>query len=337
MTTTASPSLRQRVRRWLRFDGVVEPNPIVLGQGRIYVLPTRAGLAFIVALLIMLLTSINYTLSLGYGMVFLLGALMTVSAFHAFRTLFRLRIAAGRANAVFAGDRADFELILHNDEARRRPALVARIDRVDEHVRSTDLAPHSHAITQVSRPATARGWLPLGRVVIETTYPLGLIRAWSVLFPAARCLIYPQPEAHPPPLPDDASEVGQRRSIDTAARGDSDFAGLRSHDRADSPRHIAWKVVARDGPLLTKHFSQNRGTTLTLDWNTLSRELDREARICRLTAWVLAADRTQRPYSLTLPGAYLAASTGSAHLHACLSRLALFGRDSDPSSTHETL
>ena len=83
MTTTASPSLHQRVRRWLRFDGVVEPNPIVLGQGRIYVLPTRAGLAFIVALLIMLLTSINYTLSLGYGMVFLLGALMTVSAFHA--------------------------------------------------------------------------------------------------------------------------------------------------------------------------------------------------------------------------------------------------------------
>ena len=336
MTTARSLSLRQRVRHWLRLDGLVEPNPIVLGQGRIYVLPTRAGLAFIVALLIMLLTSINYTLSLGYGMVFLLGAVMTVSAFHAFRTLFKLRIAAGRANAVFAGDRADFELILHNDEARRRPALVARIAHTDEDAQRTDLAAHSHAVARVSRSTTTRGWLPLGRVVLETTYPLGLIRAWSVLFPAARCLIYPQPEAHPPPLPDDASEVGQRRSVDTAARGDSDFAGLRRHDHADSPRHIAWKVVARGGPLLTKHFSQNRGTTLTLDWNTLPRELDREARIRRLTAWVLAADRTQRPYSLTLPGAYLAASTGSAHLHACLSRLALFGRDTDPIPAHET-
>jgi len=37
--------------------------------------------------------------------------------------------------------------------------------------------------------------------------------------------------------------------------GSEDFSGLRSHTPSDSPRHIAWKAVAREQPMLTKQFT----------------------------------------------------------------------------------
>ena len=50
-----------------RIDG----GPVVLDRKRIYILPTRRGLLFAVFLLVMLLGSINYALSLGFVLTFL--------------------------------------------------------------------------------------------------------------------------------------------------------------------------------------------------------------------------------------------------------------------------
>ena len=47
---------------------------MILTQRRVFVLPTRQGLAYAVSLLVMLVGAINYNLSLGYALVFLLPA-----------------------------------------------------------------------------------------------------------------------------------------------------------------------------------------------------------------------------------------------------------------------
>lgn len=298
----------------------VEPGPIVLGQRRIFVLPTRSGLSFMLALVVMLIASINYNLSLGYALVFLLGGVAVVSIVHAFRNLLQLSIGPGRAEPVFAGEAARFRLLVSNDRRRRRPALQFTTGdaRSDE---AFDIAPlDTHERTLV-RPATRRGWLALGRVVLQTQYPLGLIRAWSILTPDARCLVYPAPEIKPPPLPENTGAGQGRRHGDT---GDDDFAGLRTHDPADSPRHVAWKVVARDGPMLTKRFSGLEGSELVLDWSDLPANLDVDQRLSRLCAWVLAADLQGRAFALQLPGLRVATASGSQHVQACLTRLALF-------------
>ncbi|MFZ3124074.1 MAG: DUF58 domain-containing protein, partial [Acidovorax sp.] len=48
-----------------------------------------------------------------------------------------------------------------------------------------------------------------------------------------------------------------------------------------------------------------------------------EARISRLTAWVLQADRLGIDYGLRLPALELAPDTGAAHRQRCLEALAL--------------
>ncbi|MEO6564474.1 MAG: hypothetical protein ABIO63_00415, partial [Casimicrobiaceae bacterium] len=52
--------------------------------------------------------------------------------------------------------------------------------------------------------------------------------------------------------------------------------------------------------------------------------LDAEARLSRLTAWVLAAERAARPFALALPGVMLPPQQGRDHRRAALTALALF-------------
>jgi len=310
-----------RLHRWLFRTGTRESAPIVLGQRRIFVLPTGAGLGFAGALLIMLVASINYNLSLGYGLVFLLTGVAVVSIVHAFRNLLNLSIIPGRAEPIFAGETARFGFLVHNPRNADRPAL-----RLRSHEAYTPFALQAYETADVAlhSRSSRRGWLQPGRLVLETRYPLGLIRAWSILTPDVRCLVFPAPESDPPALPEGRSGSAGRHDLRS---GDDDFAGLRAHQTADSPRHVAWKVVARGGPLLTKTFSGAEGGALELTWDATSAELDTEARIARLTAWVIAADKRDQPFSLRLPGAQIGADRGAPHVHNCLKQLALFGHD----------
>lgn len=316
---TSGTTVRRLLDRWLFRLHSPEPAPIVLRQRRIFVLPSAAGMGFAAALATMLIASINYNLSLGYAVTFLLAGIGIASVFHAFRDLLHLEIRTGRADPVFCGAPAEFHLLVTNTRGARRPAL-----RLEAHgARVTfDIAADDTADVVLACPATRRGWQPLGRVVLETTWPLGFVRAWSVLVPDSRCLVYPRPESDPPPLPESRAEApGARRG----PGGDDDFGGLRAHRSTDSPRHVAWKVLARGGPMLTKQFAGTAAGELALDWHELPAHLDDEARLSRLAAWILAADARGQAFSLALPSRSLPLGNGPAHREACLRLLALHG------------
>lgn len=72
-------SIVQSLRQWLFRFGRDEQSPIVLTQRRIFIVPSGAGLLFVVVLCVMLLGAINYDLSLGHALVFLLAGLGIVA------------------------------------------------------------------------------------------------------------------------------------------------------------------------------------------------------------------------------------------------------------------
>lgn len=316
---SATP-LRRVLDRWLFRLGSPEAAPIHLHQRRIYVLPTAAGIALAASLLVMLLTSINYSLSLGFGLTFLIGGIGVASIVHAFRNLFGLSVRPLRVAPVFCGDDARFPFAIDNTRMARRPALALRLHGVTTRF---DLAAAGTETIELVCPTTQRGLMPAGRTVIETRWPLGLIRAWTVFIPDVAALVFPTPERDAPPLPstDFGEAVGERPIRD----GDDDFAELRAYREGDSPRHIAWKALARGGPMLTKQYAGMAGGHTLLQWRDLPDAMDDETRLSRLTAWVLHAEKAGVTYALALPGKALAAGRGEAHLHACLQALALQG------------
>jgi uncharacterized protein (DUF58 family) len=278
-----------------------ERGTVVLVHRRVYIVPARLGWIFAMTLLVLLIGSINYALSLGFALTFLLGGLALVAMVHTARNLARTAISVGRAGPVFAGESGQFRLFLDG----RVPFVPA--GGVTEAV--------------LAVPAAKRGWLPLGRVMLETRFPLGLFRAWSYVEPDARCLVYPRPERTPLPRSSANAETGSRRA---QALGNEDFASLRAYQRSDSPRHVAWKAVAKSDDMLTKQFSGEAASELWLDWNLLPPALALEERLSRLTGWVIAAERTGSDFGLRLPGVEIGMGRGDAHCSACLEALALY-------------
>jgi uncharacterized protein (DUF58 family) len=239
---------------------------------------------------------------------------------HTARNLARIAVSTGRAGPVFAGESAQFRVYLDGRSGHDRPAILARhIGSGSQFV--IDIPPQSLGEVVLAVPAMQRGWLPLGRVLLETRFPLGLFRAWSYVEPDVRCLVYPRPERTPLPAPVGEAAAGALRS---QAAGNDDFSGLRTYQLSDSPRHVAWKAAARSDELLTKQFTGEAAAQLWLDWRRLPAAAGLEQRLSRLAGWVLAAERAGAIYGLRLPAVEIAPGRGDAHAGACLQALALY-------------
>src|SRR5436190_10065949 len=312
---------RPRLANWIYGFAPPEHGTVLLVHRRVYIVPTQLGWLFVLTLVILLVGSINYALSLGFALTFLLAGMGLAGMVHTARNLARMAVSVGRAEPVFAGEAAQFRLYLDARSAFDRPAILAR------HLQSrsqmvVDVPAAGLAEVVLAVPAPARGWLPLGRVMLETRFPLSVFRAWSYVEPDARCLVYPRPERSALPPPSAESAKGTLRS---PTPGNDDYAGLRAYQFSDSPRHVAGKAVARNEDMPTKQFTGEAAAELWLDWARLAAPLDVEERLARLTGWVLEAERAGVHYGLRLPGVEIAPGRGEAHRGACLQALALHG------------
>ena len=308
--------------RWVNwFYGFTPPErgTVRLGHRRVYIVPSRLGWMFGATLAILLLGSINYAIALGFALTFLLAGLGLAGMVHTARNLALLAVSAKRVEPVFAGEAAQFRLVIENPSSFDRPSILAR------HVGSgaqmvVDIGATAAAEAVLAVPAARRGRLALGRVMLETRFPLDLFRAWSYVELDAHCLVYPRPLFSA--LPSAGARSGTGKSNASAA-GNDDFAGLRSYHASDSPRHIAWKTVARTGNLLTKQFSEDAAEQLWLEWQALNPSLDVEQRLSLLAGWVLAAEQGGARYGLRIPGREIEPGRGEAQRAECLQALAL--------------
>ena len=313
-------ALRERIARW--FDGRNRPRQgsLELAQRNVYVLPSRAGILYALVLLAMLVASINYALSLGYLLTFLLAGVAIVTMLHTFANLAALSLRAGRADPVHAGQPAEFSLELTNRRNSERHAIRLQADGMAAPALA-DIAPGTAQMVRIALPTVRRGWMELPRLTLWTTYPLGLWRAWAWWRPAMRVLVYPAPETPAVPLPAAARLAGGGQG-NTA--GEDDLAAIRPFRDGDSSRRIAWKAVARTASdeLLTKEFDGGARGELLLDWQMLPAHLDTETRLSRLTRWVLDADAAGAQWALRLPGRFLELDHGAVHRERCLEALA---------------
>jgi uncharacterized protein (DUF58 family) len=291
----------------------------LLVQRRIYILPTRFGVLFAVVLLLMLTGSMNYALSLGYILTFLLAALAISTILHTLRNLAGLRLTALRTSPVFAGDVARFPICIDNVAMTERCSLL--LARAKREIAVVDVPAESKVIATATIAAPRRGVLQPGRLTISTRFPLGLFRAWAYVQLDAACIVYPRPAPAGPPLP--RAQPGAAEGI-AHARGSDDFAGLRPYLAGDSPRHVAWKAAARGQSLLTKQFMGDMEGELWLRADALPDELNIEEKLSRLARWVLEADAARLRYGLDLPGLSVPLGFGGAHRERCLEALALF-------------
>jgi uncharacterized protein (DUF58 family) len=292
-----------------------------LKQRNVYIVPTRAGLAFALTLVLLLLASINYQLNLGYALTFLLAGSALASMHMTHGSLRGLSLHVKPPAPTFVGASLALDIVVTNPSAARHGLGLGLEHPAESRSLAWATAPaESQATVSVACIAARRGRMELPVLRIESRFPFGLFRAWSVWRPAGQVWIYPKPETPAPALPP-TEAVAHQGAPAALAAASAEFDGVRPWRQGDSQRQVVWKKMARSGQLVSRDSRQNARPQLWLDWR-MTPPGDPEARLSRLAAWVLEAQARQMVYGLRLPGSELGLGEGQGQRDAALQRLA---------------
>jgi uncharacterized protein (DUF58 family) len=221
----------------------------------------------------------------------------------------------------FAGASAQLRIVLANGRKsfRHGIALAVLDSTVDDKWVWTDVPALGSSTVSVAFRPERRGLHRVPPLTAETRFPLGTFRVWTVWRPASQVLVYPQPEAFPPPLPPGEPRAGgtARARVQSAGK----FDGVRPYRRGDPLKLVIWKKAAKTGELVSRDTEQAQRYELWLDFAQAG-HADTELRLSRLTAWVLQADRLGMEYGLRLPRVQIAPASGESHKRRCLEALA---------------
>jgi len=319
-------SLRSRIDGWF-LSRRPPSDTLELTQRNVYIVPTRAGWLLGATLLVLLIASINYQLNLGYLLTFLLAGSVAVGMHVCHATLRGLAMHLTPPEPHYAGAAAVFRVVLHNTRRSVRYGIGMAV-RGSGQWAWTDVPAEGSATVEIAFQPERRGLHPVPALTAETRFPLGTFRVWTVWRPAAKILVYPTPEAHPPPLPPGEPLSGPAAtSAALRAQAAGEYDGLRAYRRGDPLKLVVWKKAARaqaagSEDLVSRDTQQSQREELWLDAQAANTP-DTEARLSRLCAWVLMADRLSVDYGLRVAGRVLQPSQGEAHRRACLEALAL--------------
>ncbi|MDP3799169.1 MAG: DUF58 domain-containing protein [Polaromonas sp.] len=325
--------IRSRFQHWWQ-SKLPFTDSVMLTQRNVYILPTRAGLMLGVTLLVLLVASINYQLNLGYLLTFMLAGSALVGMHVCHGTLRGLAMNLMAPPAHYAGATASFDVKLTNTRRAARHGIgLSVLDPHDvdaqkgreRHWAWTDVPAQGSSVVQVAFTPPRRGLHRLPTLTAETRFPLGTFRVWTVWRPAARLLVYPAPELHPPPLPPGEPRSGGAAAA-ARAQSTGEFDGIRGYRRGDPMKLVVWKKAAKadeqGNGLVVRDTQQAQRHELWLDFMQAG-SADIEHKLSRLCAWILLADKLGLDYGVRLPSLEIKPGSGEVHKRLCLEALAV--------------
>ena len=196
----------------------------------------------------------------------------------------------------------------------------------ESEVRSVTLAEQTQQLIDLHLAMSQRGLFRPERLLVETFYPVGLLRSWTWLALDIDVLVYPRPlkcalEGVAAADDNDDGEV-------IPVVGSDDFYQFKQYQPGDSLKHVFWKSYAKGQELQTKQFASYREQRLWLDWQLFSGA--EEDRLSKLCYWVLQLENNNDEYGLRLPDVEIAPGHGGQHQAEVLKALALYGLDVKP-------
>ena len=324
-----SKRLQKRWQAWLD-RRIPATNEITLTQRSIFIVPAAVGWAFVLLLILLLVTAMNYQNSLIYGLTFWLFSVAMSAMLFTYRNLSGLTIKTSQSIHGFSGSFIEIPIRL-SDKKRDHQGLMIHWpvnSRVKASATSSsriiiaDVASNEEKEVRIPFQLHQRGYLQTPRLRIETRFPFGFYKSWTWLRLKTPGIVYPKPITTPFIV-----SMGEGNEMPTDANlkiGNDDFIGLRNYRAGDSLKHVAWKYLAKGKGLLSKEYDNQQLSMQWLDWFSLQ-GMGIEERLSHLTGWVLQAEQEGRAYGIKLPHLEIKPNVGDAHRDACLKHLALYG------------
>ncbi len=286
-----------------------------LSQKNIYIFPSQAGFAYLLLLLLMLVTAINYQNSLIYLLTFFLGALFFLSIWMCFLNLSGLEVSNGKGQGAFEGETGFFVLNLRKEHGATfglRAGLsvecLSAVPIVDQQLQELAL----------SSASLRRGRHCLKRLRLESRFPFGLITAWTWLKLDASLLIYPKAVQGSATRSDAAAESGIKSMQKT-----DDYSELRAYQKGDALQRINWKKYASTDALVVRDSDYTAKDASHVRWQDYE-PYGKEQRLQFMCEKVCRLYRAKEPFGLELPVINIEPGVSEAHFYDCLEQLALY-------------
>lgn len=315
--TQVNGRMRSAFQSWVN-RRIPPAKSITLNQRRIFIFPSRTGFAFLGLLLVMLLAAINYQNNMVFMLVFFLASLFFVTVHHTYANLSGLTIDALTAGEGFVNEPLCFKFRFSSKKNKSYFDVAVGWESDDTQLLHVPSGVE-HSVDLFAN-GIKRGKQKPERLLIESIYPLGLLRAWTWLRLDVEAIVYPKPVK------------GELRAIAiegdgegelVAAAGEDELVGLKTYTPGDSLRRIYWKSYAKGQPLQSKDFSGLQSRQHYLDWRGV--DGDTEMRLSVLTYQLLRADAGDNEYGLRLPDGEFEPGSGPQHRQKLLRALACFG------------
>lgn len=290
-----------------------------LHRRNLYIFPTFTGFSYLILVLIIWLLGTNYQNNLILALAYMQISVFVLTILNTYNNMAGLRVEFVGADEGFAGEKVAFKLLFRTSNSKGTHYITAQW--IGQLPVILDFEPNQEHLENVYAQGNARGWLNPHRLLLKSTFPMGLLRCWTWLPFDAGALIYPTPLECDLP----AGTVSGDDEQGTYMRNGSgdEFAGFREYKPGDSPKHIAWKQYARDRGLWSKEYGDMVTSRTWLQWEDFLHG-DRELALSEMCYWVLRLTERQREFGLRLPGAELPPGSGPDHQKRALQMLALF-------------
>lgn len=321
---------KTKTNQWIE-ERFPESRQVTLNLKRIFVFPTLSSLALFIIIILLFIMGVNFQNSLIYGLCFWLLALIVISIFFTYRNLSGVTVKTIQSQNCFAGEKAVFELGLSCPSTQQKSSIY--VGWQDQDLALVDLHENHSSNLKLSHTTFKRGRFKPDRLNIFSRYPIGLIIGWSYAQLDMHTIVYPAPilqeDNNYGSVLDDGAEKGME-----VARGTTDFSGVRTYEKGDSPKHIHWGAYAKTGKVFSKTFVDYSNNDLWLEFDALTAIPGTETKLSHLCALIIKYHQDQQIYGLKLPGHTIQPATGEAHKNSCLIALALYNENNPTKSAN---
>lgn len=314
-----SQFLQSRQQAFYRFiDRRIKPaTEHRLNQRSLFIFPTKKGGVFLLIICVLWVLGTNYQNNLVLALAFFMISFFVMSILYTFYNMSGMRLVYCGSAEAFVGQQLRLRFSIHNEKQRWLESIHLRW-RDQTAAVAVAIAPQAEKEVSVPIDTVERGLAIVPRMLIESVFPLGIVRCWTWVNWDIQALVYPAPmqanlQNHG--VEDDAGDGLH------PTKGGEDFNGLRDYVAGDGLKNIAWKAFARGQGLFVKDFSQNVSRENWLDFDAMPSR-SQEEKLSIMCYWVLAYYQQEENFGLRLPGVKLAPQIGFEHRKTCLDALA---------------
>lgn len=332
-------------------------DQLTLSVRNVYIFFSKQGLLFAILLIITFIAGINYGNNLVLGVCFYLASVWLISVHITFAHVSRLKLKLLSVSMAAVGEPVwvsievtsesrspsrqlrfvfddDIYQTWHkqwqseqgNDKNNDKNDTNNSIDLVHVHVLSKQrqvILPMLKGSAVIRLPVLTdqRGQMTLPRLVIDSVYPLGIMRAWSYAYFATTAWVYPKPLAFEWQKLNKLTQGDDNAFSPNQQKGQDDFEMLDNYQLGESLTRVSWAHVARGHGMLTKHFADPVGQELLLDYADMP-AVNHEQKLSQLTHAILQMSEQTEPFVMNLPNDKGQKGMGTDFVRDNLKRLA---------------